>query len=348
MDVFMKKIISAFLMILLLCSALSVSFTSLAAGTPTLEIGTAQATAGGNVNVPIYLRNNPGVWSVKISVAYDNENLQLTDALIGEVFTGGELTLSPLTNETFVLYSEAASFTNNTNSGLLITLCFHVSEDAKSGDYDLTFINKDSSDIIKYNAEAANYQDMAVEVAFSYTDGKIEIPQASNPGTQQSSKTTAPNAGPSSASQSQQTIIVTDDSGNPQTDSDGQTLTQISQADSWYQNHGDSASGEIQETDIQENSPDAAAPNDSDTQAESPDGITTSNNKSDGLSTGTIVLIVVIILILAVGGYIIYATMRKKSARQTAQQNEKYESILQESKPEEKKDDSNHQENDKH
>ena len=121
----MKKLISMML-ILVLCLALT-SFAS--AEGAQLGVSSPEGKPGDTVNVNITLSGNPGIASLKLSVAYDADSFELVSAADGGTlpgFTAGQLTKNPYT----LMWSNSSSTSGN---GTLATLSFRIKEGSSAG-----------------------------------------------------------------------------------------------------------------------------------------------------------------------------------------------------------------------
>ena len=115
---------------------------------PAITVESIEETKNGDTfDVNISLKNNPGIISMRLALAYDTSVMELTnvtdsgllgDALHSEDYSGDE----------YVLYwDNGTSKTNFTENGKIATLTFNVKDNAKSGNYPLT-ISYGSQDII--------------------------------------------------------------------------------------------------------------------------------------------------------------------------------------------------------
>lgn len=100
------------------------------------------AKPGETVEVPLTLKNNPGVKSLSLILGYDAENLELVSVTNGEVFANSEF--SKDTREDGSCKLEWLTTTENTNNGILATLTFKAKEN--SGEFNIGFDEVTSSD----------------------------------------------------------------------------------------------------------------------------------------------------------------------------------------------------------
>ena len=95
----MKKLIALFLTIMLVLVAVPV-IGAAAADSGEFVVSTTEAGRGETVNVTVSIKNNPGIVSAKVKVAYDSDVLELVSAQDG-VFAG--VAYGPTTNNPFVV-----------------------------------------------------------------------------------------------------------------------------------------------------------------------------------------------------------------------------------------------------
>ena len=100
------------------------------------------AKPGETVEVPLTLKNNPGVKNLSLILGYDAENLELLSVTNGEVFANSEF--SKDTREDGSCKLEWLTTTENTNNGILATLTFKAKEN--SGEFNIGFDEVTSSD----------------------------------------------------------------------------------------------------------------------------------------------------------------------------------------------------------
>ena len=97
---------------------------------------------GETVEVPLTLKNNPGIKNLSLILGYDAENLELISTTNGEVFRNTEF--SKDTREDGSCKLEWVSLSENTNNGILATLTFKAKDNA--GEFDIGFNEITSSD----------------------------------------------------------------------------------------------------------------------------------------------------------------------------------------------------------
>lgn len=128
-----KKILSAVLILALLVSVICISAVS-AADMTAIEFGQVTATPGSRVEVPVVIRQNPGIATFRFWIGYDMQALTLVSVEKGEALKKGTLKYSVDETDTAVTWFNVS---NITGDGELFKLVFDVSADA-AGDYPLT------------------------------------------------------------------------------------------------------------------------------------------------------------------------------------------------------------------
>lgn len=161
-----KKICSLFLSLLMLFTALPM--TVFAAGNLKLRVDQVEAAiTDTSVNVPIYIDENPGIISGRITVHYDKTSFQLNGiSNQNDLLNGydGQTNAFPDTDGSYTIsWSDDVRDSNNTATGQLIVLQFGILPSATAGIKNITLSGDDFSN---YNVEA---------VAADSTDGSVTI-----------------------------------------------------------------------------------------------------------------------------------------------------------------------------
>ena len=114
-------------------------YTVSAENMPVFTVGTVEADPGDTIDVTVTLAANSGLAGTILQIAYDTTALTMTGADRGMVFSGdylfsNDLTVSPCT----LIWYDALSTSSRTETGVLCTLHFTVSQDAAAGEYPIT------------------------------------------------------------------------------------------------------------------------------------------------------------------------------------------------------------------
>jgi len=133
---------------------------------PQIVVGSKSSMAGKTVNVTIDIKNNPGIVSATMRVAYDSDVLTLTK--VSDAGILGSTSHKPeLINPYTLVWVNDTSTTNFTANGTIVTLTFDISEDADLGEYPITIsYDYDNYDIYNVNAE---------KVKFAIVNGYVKI-----------------------------------------------------------------------------------------------------------------------------------------------------------------------------
>ena len=146
----MKKILAIFLSVLLICAAIPFAVAT-AAEEPTIALPDLQVKPGDVIEVPILLKNNPGIVAALVKIEYDKDVLELVsyydedeEAYFNQIVLGSGykekyVSWGPL-GSCLVNYCHGTSSKNYTDE-LLATATFKVKEDAAPGTYDLTVVH---------------------------------------------------------------------------------------------------------------------------------------------------------------------------------------------------------------
>ena len=112
-----------------------------------VSISPARGVAGQMVDVTITMRENPGLISTKLSIAYDSEVLTLQDVKNGDIITGGSFTTSQSlsSNPYIVLWNDSLAQDNYTADGTLLTLTFKIADNAEPGTTKITLTHEESA-----------------------------------------------------------------------------------------------------------------------------------------------------------------------------------------------------------
>ena len=100
-----------------------------------VSVSSATAEKGDTVKVNVSLSGNPGLWAIKVKVAYDSSALQIKSMSNGGVFPGSEV----ICNESKGVYVATASgFDDVTGNGTLFTVEFKVLDGASASAYNVS------------------------------------------------------------------------------------------------------------------------------------------------------------------------------------------------------------------
>ncbi len=162
----MKKLISLILSVLLviICTC-SVTLLANANESASFSICSAENQAGSTVEIPIEIKNNPGITSFRIVVEYDSVILKLTNITFKEAAQGFNTGTSQAFDSPYSIsgYNSGIDISNN---GLLAVMTFEINQYAEEGKYDIT-LSYDEDDV--FNMAGDN-------VAFILNNGFVEVP----------------------------------------------------------------------------------------------------------------------------------------------------------------------------
>lgn len=162
----MKKVISLILSVLLVisCSCSVTLFANAKENSSSFSVGTAQSRAGGTVEIPIEIKNNPGITSFRIVVEYDSVILKLTNVVFKEAAQGFNTGTSQVYDSPYSISGFNAG-TDINNNGQLAVLTFEINQYAEDGRYAIS-LTYDEDDI--FNMAGDN-------VTFAMNNGYVEV-----------------------------------------------------------------------------------------------------------------------------------------------------------------------------
>jgi len=163
----MKRIIifSVICLMTILCFSSTIS----AAGLPEIMASDAEGSPGGDVDITISLKNNPGIVSMTLTVTYDDNVMTLSEVNDTGLFPGQMHTTkrkSPYT----LTWENDTSRTDYTVNGTVVTLSFKISDTARSGDYPIV-IGVPLDGIYNYDVD---------NVDFALINGNVRITSGSH------------------------------------------------------------------------------------------------------------------------------------------------------------------------
>ena len=157
----MRKIMVFIAVLALLTATLPVGGVA-AAAEPTFYVTSAEGCSA--VTVDVGLRDNPGLVSFVLSVAYDDTALTLTDTAALAFFTS--MVVSPTENHPIIVnWCDGSLSADSTYSGVFLRLTFAVKEGAAPGTYPIT---------LSYSPEDTFNKDF-VDVAFATEAGSVTV-----------------------------------------------------------------------------------------------------------------------------------------------------------------------------
>ena len=131
---------------------------------PTIIVSNATASAGAtNVEITVALKNNPGVTSMLIKIAFDDSALELVSMTYNTTIGGTGIPNASKTSPITAYWAEG--FNNVMGDWVFVTLSFNVSNSALSGDYDIS-VTYNADDV--FNADETN-------IDFEIINGKITV-----------------------------------------------------------------------------------------------------------------------------------------------------------------------------
>ncbi len=131
---------------------------------PTIIVSSADASAGAtNVEITVALKNNPGITSLLMQIAFDDDALDLVSMTYNADIGGTGIPLQSKASPVKAYWADG--FNNVTGDWVFITMKFNVSASAAAGDYSIA-LTYQPDDV--YNADEIN-------VDFDIINGKITV-----------------------------------------------------------------------------------------------------------------------------------------------------------------------------
>lgn len=145
----LKTVLSVLLVLMLMLSVVQISVSAAQTTPMTITASTKTALPGSSVDIDVSLKDNPGVASIGLDVAYNKNILTLEKVTYNTEF-GGTTQTSPLTdNPARLLWvNPSAEFTSD---AVFATLTFKISENAKDGVKSPITLTYDQNDIYNIN-----------------------------------------------------------------------------------------------------------------------------------------------------------------------------------------------------
>lgn len=153
----MKKIISNILIAtLVLCSIFSVNKYASASDMEQITVERVSGQAGKTVQIPVRIRNNPGITAFRFVIEYDMVALKLTDVNFKEAakdFTTG-------TSQNYESPYSISGFNSSVdvgNSGVIVLFTFEISANAEPGRYPI-YLSYDVDDVFNMNGDSVYFE----------------------------------------------------------------------------------------------------------------------------------------------------------------------------------------------
>lgn len=120
-----------------------------------LVIAKKKAYLGDTVEIPIQIKNNPGVLGMTISIVYDEQSLELKDIKSGEVFNGILQFNKPkvLENGCTCMWDGVSIEKEDIKDGVMATLVFEIKKNAQNKLYSLS-VECGGNDVVNNNLQS--------------------------------------------------------------------------------------------------------------------------------------------------------------------------------------------------
>lgn len=163
----MKKIVVLLLSVFLLLPTFHVIAEQTAE--PTIEVGSVEGKAGETVEIPVRIKNNPGICNFTLDVVYDETKLQYNGATVNKNFA------SYITEGEYIVWWDMA---NSTYNGEIFTLSFTVLDTVQGGEtaVSIAYDNKTggitnwNEDFVEFNTIPGSVNVLLGEVMYGDVD----------------------------------------------------------------------------------------------------------------------------------------------------------------------------------
>ena len=129
---------------------------------PQIVVSNVTGRAGKTVEVPIIIKNNPGIAVLRFAIKYDNSAMALQSIAANDIFSSSEITEGNILNNPYI-FSSLPVTSNILKNGTLITLTLKINENCSEGDYRISLANQES-----YNVDEE-------DIKFTLVGGSVTI-----------------------------------------------------------------------------------------------------------------------------------------------------------------------------
>jgi len=144
----MKKILCGILAVAMAFSCAACSGSNYSDyDTAVLELESVSAKAGSEIDVEVYLGNNPGTACVDVELEYDSSVFTAVGAKVAGDLKGNGLFSSNVTEDEYEMVADGGNLHamwfngfNTDATGEVMVLTFEVAEDAPAGEYTISFV----------------------------------------------------------------------------------------------------------------------------------------------------------------------------------------------------------------
>ena len=189
----MKRILAVVIAVaMVMCNLFVLDINAYAAGTPQIIVGNMKKCAGGSVQIPVQIKNNPGITAFRMVLEYDMVIFELTNVEFKETAKDFNTGTSQNYNSPYSI-SGFNSQVDVGDDGIIALFTFEINPNAEPGRYPIN-ISYDTDDVCNMKGES---------VYFEVEEGYVDVIEAQQP-------TKAPTAEPTAKSTEEPTAIPTD------------------------------------------------------------------------------------------------------------------------------------------
>lgn len=110
---------------------------------PQIVVSNVTGRAGKTVEVPILVKNNPGIAVLGFDIGYDSSAMTLQSVAVNDIFASADITAGALSKNPYV-FSAMTTTADIAKDGKLITLTFLINEKCNEGDYRITLTSPEA------------------------------------------------------------------------------------------------------------------------------------------------------------------------------------------------------------
>ncbi|MBP5311464.1 MAG: hypothetical protein J6112_01355 [Clostridia bacterium] len=166
----MKRIASILVIALLTVFAAGITVSS-ASGDPSLVIGNVDSDAGETFSLKIGIKDNPGIISLRITVAY-SDVLELVDVKDLGLLSGYTVPAPTIKSPYTLRWTDSLALENNSVSGDIAELTFKVKDNTPDGAYKITL---DTVEVRNFVGERLDFGSAQAYAVIGEYEGEIPV-----------------------------------------------------------------------------------------------------------------------------------------------------------------------------
>ena len=161
----LNNIIAFVLAFAIILSGIQINYVEGSETTPQIEVGSVTCKKDAIIEVPVYLKNNPGITAISYDIAYNDDVMELKSINNENLLSGALYTSSSSLEENPQRVIWVIGTSNSSQNGKMLILQFKVKPGIEAGDYPIT---------LSYDAEDI-YDTALNNVSFDIINGVISV-----------------------------------------------------------------------------------------------------------------------------------------------------------------------------